>query len=83
MKSSTAHLITSFVACTMFLLSPTAATSIEMVPSTITVQKNATAEIRLVVDDAPSGLAGYDLVVRLSNPGIAEISEVTYPSWQL
>jgi len=65
----------------MFLLSPIAATSIEMVPSIVTVQKNASAEIRLLVDDAPSGLAGYDLVVRLSNPGIAEISEVTYPSW--
>jgi hypothetical protein len=81
MKPQTAHLLTIFIACTMLLLFPAAATSIQMVPSTVTVQKSATAEISLVLDDAPSGLAGYDLVVRFSNPGIAEISGITYPSW--
>ena len=69
------------MACTVLALFPAGAASIQMTPSSVTVQKSATAEISLVLDDAPSGLAGYDLVIRLSNPGIAEITEITYPSW--
>lgn len=41
----------------------------------------ATTTVHLALDDALSGLAGYDLVVRFSNPIVAEISEVIYPSW--
>jgi len=81
MKPPTTRQIIIFVACTLLFLFPVEATSIEMVPSTVTLQKGATVEINLVLDDAPSGLAGYDLGIRLSNPGIAEISGITYPSW--
>jgi hypothetical protein len=52
-----------------------------MNPSSVTVQKSGTTEINLVLDEAVSGLAGYDMVIRFSNPAVAEISEVTYPSW--
>jgi hypothetical protein len=81
MNRPTLLLIAIFIACTVLALFPAGAASIEMVPSTITVQKSATAEISLVLDNAPSGLAGYDLVIRFSNPGIVEITEITYPSW--
>jgi hypothetical protein len=81
MNRPTVLLIAIFIACTVLALFPAGAASIQMTPSSVTVQKSATAEISLVLDDAPSGLAGYDLVIRLSNPGIAEITEITYPSW--
>ena len=81
MNRPTVLLIAILMACTVLALFPAGAASIQMTPSSVTVQKSATAEISLVLDDAPSGLAGYDLVIRLSNPGIAEITEITYPSW--
>lgn len=81
MNRPTVVLIAIFIACTVLALFPAGAASIQMTPSSVTVQKSATAEISLVLDDAPSGLAGYDLVIRFSNPGIVEITEITYPSW--
>jgi hypothetical protein len=69
------------VACTLLLFVPGGAASIAMNPSSVTIQKGGTAEINLVLDEAVSGLAGYDMVIRFSNPSVAEISEVTYPSW--
>jgi hypothetical protein len=81
MKSPSVHLIVCFIACSILILIPAMASSIQMEPSSITVQTGSSATINLTLDDAPSGLAGYDLVVRFSNPGVAEITDVTYPSW--
>ncbi len=81
MNRQTNRLATLVVACAILLLVPAGAVSIGMIPSAVTVDKGATTEISLVLDDAPSGLAGYDLVVRFSNSPVAEISKVTYPAW--
>lgn len=81
MKSPSVHLIVCFIACSILILIPAMASSIQMEPSSITVQTGSSATINLALDDVPSGLAGYDLVVRFSNPGVAEITDVTYPSW--
>jgi hypothetical protein len=81
MNYKTIRLALILVACTLLLLIPVGAASIGMTPSSVTVQKGGTAEISLVLDDAVSGLAGYDLVIRFSNPAVAEISDVSYPSW--
>jgi hypothetical protein len=81
MNHKTLHLFIIFFVCTMFIFSSAAAVGIQMVPSSLTVQKGTTSEISLKLDDAPAGLAGYDLVIRFSNPAVAEISDVTYPSW--
>lgn len=80
MKRPTVPFITIVLAC-ILLIALSAASTIQIDPSPITMQKDATATINLALDTAPSGLAGYDLVVRLSNPAVAEISEVTYPPW--
>jgi len=45
------------------------------------VQQGKTATVNLTLNDVSSGLAGYDLVVRFSNPLVADVSEVVYPSW--
>jgi hypothetical protein len=81
MNSKTFRMAALFAACILLLLSPVGAASIDFNPSSVTVQRATTAEISLVLDSAPSGLAGYDLVIRLSNPAIAEIANVSYPSW--
>jgi hypothetical protein len=81
MNHKTVRLASILVACTMLFFFPVGAAGIGMIPSSVTIQKSGTAEINLVLDDAVSGLAGYDLIIRFSNPAVAEISEVTYPSW--
>jgi len=81
MKRQISHLIALFIACNVLFLFPVMASSIQMDPSVITIQMGATTTVHLALDDALSGLAGYDLVVRFSNPIVAEISEVIYPSW--
>ncbi|KQC05721.1 MAG: hypothetical protein APR55_05595 [Methanolinea sp. SDB] len=83
MKRQLLHLIILFIACNALILVPALASGIQMEPSAITIQKGTTATVDLLLDDAPSGLAGYDLVVRFSNPAVAEISDVTYPSWAI
>ena len=37
---------------------------------------------QIVMDQAPQGLAGYDLVVSLGNASVGEITQVDYPSWR-
>jgi hypothetical protein len=80
-NAKTARIAVLFAACTLLLLFPVGAARIDFNPPAVTVQKSATANISLMLDEAPSGLAGYDLVIRSSNPGVAEITEVGYPSW--
>jgi len=40
-----------------------------------------TTTIDVTLSDAPNGLSGYNISISLSNPGIAEITSVTFPSW--
>jgi PKD repeat protein len=55
--------------------------------STVTVQDagvtsiGGTANVEIRLDSAPAGLSGYNITFSLSNPGIAEITQVTFPSW--
>lgn len=40
-----------------------------------------TVMIDILLDEASGGLSGYNITVELDNPGIADIVEVSYPSW--
>jgi hypothetical protein len=40
-----------------------------------------TGEIRLTLDKAPDGIAGYNVTFQLSNPQAAVIDHVTLPAW--
>ncbi len=81
MKLPKVHQIFFWIACSTLLLLPVYAASIQIDPSSIIIQQGMTATVSLTLNDLSSGLAGYDLVVRFSNPVVAEISEVAYPSW--
>ena len=41
----------------------------------------STATVNLVLDEAPTGLAGFNVTVSLADPGVAEIMSVSYPAW--
>lgn len=41
----------------------------------------STTTVNILLNEAPNGFSGYNLTVSLSNPSIAEIVSVSYPSW--
>ena len=81
MNRHTFRMVALGAAVIILLLFPAGAASIKVIPATVTVQKGETAELFLVLDDAWAGLAGYDLVIRFSDPTVADIPVITYPSW--
>jgi PKD repeat protein len=54
---------------------------ITFVPATQTFLPGETRTYDIVMDRAPLGLAGYDMVVSLTNTAPADIVAVSYPSW--
>lgn len=42
-----------------------------------------TVEVPVVLEAAPNGLAGYEITVALSDPSIAEITAVDFPTWTI
>jgi len=50
-------------------------------PQTRSIGVGESRDYQIVLDSAPDGLAGYDLVVSLATPGVAEITHVGYPPW--
>ena len=43
----------------------------------------STGQIAVVLDEAPNGLASYNVTVSLSNTSIAEIISVSFPAWAI
>ncbi|OPX65120.1 hypothetical protein [Methanoregula sp. PtaB.Bin085] len=41
----------------------------------------ASVPVNISLDSSSNGLAGYDVTIILSNPNVAEITEVKFPSW--
>jgi len=50
-------------------------------PSSMAVANGTNTEYEIRVSSLPEGLAGYDLVVTIADPSIAEIISVQYPAW--
>jgi PGF-CTERM protein len=49
-----------------------------------TVEENETSTLRLALSRAPAGLSGYEVTLELSESGVAEITNASYPdSFQL
>ncbi|AKB53000.1 cell surface protein (plasmid) [Methanosarcina barkeri MS] len=40
-------------------------------------------EVQIVMDEVPAGLAGFNITISVSDPEIAEITEVSFPDWNL
>ena len=66
----------------LIILAGTAtAATVDMNPAMLSLQQGSSATITLTLDSAPDGLAGYRMTITLSNPAVARITGVSYPSW--
>jgi PKD repeat protein len=63
-----------------FLIVPASANILTVSNAQVSTIGN-TATITVILDEAPNGLSGYNLSVSLSDPGVAEITSMTYPAW--
>jgi PKD repeat protein len=50
-------------------------------PPTKSIEAGSITNYTILLENAPQGLAGYNLTVALSNTSIGEIRRVFYPSW--
>ncbi|AFD00398.1 PKD repeat-containing protein [Methanocella conradii HZ254] len=57
--------------------------NVSMLPVSTASAVGNTTEVKIVLDNARSGLAGYSLNVSLVNSSVGEIVGVSYPSWAL
>jgi PGF-CTERM protein len=46
-----------------------------------TIGKQETATITISLSEAPQGLSGYNITISLINSGVADITNVEFPSW--
>lgn len=66
----------------LLLFSGTAAgVVVSMDPSVIALSPGERRTINLTLDSTPMGLSGYAIGIKIEQPGIAEVTAVTYPSW--
>ncbi|HHV24815.1 MAG TPA: hypothetical protein GXX65_09930, partial [Methanosarcina sp.] len=50
-------------------------------PQTVEVQPGSSQNFQIVMDEVPAGLAGFNITISVSDPEIAEITAVSFPSW--
>jgi hypothetical protein len=82
MEKRNYRLLPALIIVSIITVSTAFAATITIDPSQGTISQGTTTEFKLVLDSAPDGIAGYNLNIALSNPAIAEITGVTYPSWE-
>ena len=57
-----------------------AASTISFDPATVTISPGSTAQVKVVLSDAPQGLAGYKLTVKYPS-SIVTVTGASFPSW--
>jgi len=80
MKSSSALAVLVLLIAGV-IASCSAAPALIFQPGSVSIVSGGVSTLNLTLNEAPEGLAGYDCVVRVVNPGIGEISGVSYPAW--
>jgi PKD repeat protein len=74
-------LISAVVLCAVLFCSHTTGSTIQAGDCTIS-GPGGSAECSIILDQvAPGGFSGYEITVGLTDPGIAEITAVKFPSW--
>jgi tripartite motif-containing protein 71 len=64
-----------------FGISCASAENISFVPSTVNLSPGSSQQVQVVMDSVPNGLAGFNITFNVSDPGIANITGVSLPSW--
>jgi hypothetical protein len=67
----------------LFLLVAGASADTLQVQNVKVTSIGATVPVNIVLDTSPAGIAGYDITVSLSNPSVAKIIQVSFPSWAI
>jgi PKD repeat protein len=52
-----------------------------MLPEEITIPFGTKVSFDLLIDELPDGLSGYNITMSLSNPNVADIQSVSFPTW--
>jgi hypothetical protein len=58
-----------------------AAHFVSFYPQTVEMHPGISQDIKIVMDEVPDGLSGFNITVSVSNPEIAEITAVSFPDW--
>jgi hypothetical protein len=75
--------ILSLLLVSLFLLVAGAAADTIHVQNVQVNTIGATVPVTIVLDSSPAGVAGYNITVSLSNPSVATITAVSFPSWAI
>ena len=51
-------------------------------PQTVEVYPGSSQDVKIVMDEVPDGLAGFNITISILDPEIAEITAVSFPSWE-
>ena len=81
-KNITKLLVFTFIISSFYVGAAGATPSLIFDPSVpVSIEAGETVEVSLSVDELPDGLSGYELRVDIDKSDVAEIVDVTYPSW--
>jgi PKD repeat protein len=64
-----------------FGISCASAENISFVPSTVNLSLGSSQQVQIVMDSVPNGLAGFNITFNVSDPGVANITEISSPNW--
>ncbi|MFA5296228.1 MAG: hypothetical protein WC382_11995 [Methanoregulaceae archaeon] len=74
-------LILVVAACACLAGMASADSAITFEPDTLSLAQGSFAQVTVWLDQAPEGLAGYNMELSLRDPGVAEITSAAYPAW--
>jgi hypothetical protein len=80
MKISLLVLVMLFIA-SYGLVQATAGPVISISPPAVTLTPGSSVTYEFRVSEVPSGLSGYEMQVKLTNPAAGQITRVSFPSW--
>jgi hypothetical protein len=80
-KFKTVPLIIIIIILCLLFTGASAVNVLSAVPSSITVKQGSNTTVKIIADELPYGILGYDLKVTMSDASAAKIVSVTYPSW--
>lgn len=81
MKTLMLILVVALVLAVSGTASASQGTTITINPPGVTLLPGSTVTYEMTINTLPAGLSGYQLDFQLTNPGVGQITQVTFPSW--
>ncbi len=73
--------VLAFLALSLLLAPAGLASIISFDPSSVSLYADGNDSIIVRIDELPEGLAWHTFTVKVSDPAVAEVSQVTFPEW--